>query len=158
MAGWAAHRCLPSAYEAPCPICFDPVDAESPMPVVLPPCGHPMHEPCLTQYDLSYFISFLLFLFPLFRYIQHDNFKCPLCAQLLGDMSRQFAELKSLIAAQPMPPAYALARATVRCVCCSAVTEGVPFHFLGHECGSCHSLNTTLMATSGLPDIMDTEE
>jgi zinc finger-like protein len=102
--------------------------------VVVSLCGHPMHEKCLA------------------RYVEYDNYKCPLCSRLLGDMSKQFAELHDQVLAQPMPPTYAQARSRIRCICCSAVSV-VPFHFLGHECLKCRSFNTQVLATDGLPEI-----
>jgi hypothetical protein len=102
----ARHQCIPGSHNGNCPICFETMNAREcndvsfldgvvcwfvsclPLqPVVFSLCGHPMHEACLRSY------------------IEHNHFKCPLCSKLLGDMTRQFAELRQLILAQPMPPA-----------------------------------------------------
>jgi RING finger/CHY zinc finger protein 1 len=132
---FVGHPCVPGAHRGNCPICCETMRVgQSADAVVVSLCGHPMHDKCLA------------------RYVEYDNYKCPLCSRLLGDMSKQFAELHDQVLAQPMPPTYSLARSRVRCICCSAVSV-VPFHFLGHECLKCGSFNTQVLATDGLPEI-----
>ena len=135
---FAGHPCVPGAHRGDCPICFETMAAgESSDAVVVSLCGHPMHEKCMASY------------------VKHNNYKCPLCSRLLGDMSKQFRELHNLVLAQPMPPAYAHARSQIRCICCRAVAV-VPFHFLGLECPNCKSFNTQVLGTTGLPEIAST--
>ncbi len=129
------HQCIPGSHSGDCPICFETMSAgRSPDAVVVSLCGHPMHEKCLA------------------RYIEFDNFKCPLCSKLLGDMTKQFQELRDLMLAQPMPPAYRGAVSHIRCICCG-VKSKARYHFLGHECASCKSFNTQVLGTDGLPSI-----
>jgi len=131
---FAKHKCVQDSHNANCPICHDSMGSKQcSQSVVVTICGHPMHEDCLNAY------------------VGHGNFKCPVCMHVLGDMSQQFRQLEQLVSSQPMPAEYAAARATIQCVCCSQVSV-VPFHFVGHQCPTCMSFNTSIVGTDGLPD------
>ena len=132
--GFAAHPCVEGSHESNCPICHESMRSrECAGSVVVTICGHPLHEACLEQL------------------VAHGSFRCPVCLHILGDMSAQFSQLAALVASQPMPEEYALARATIECLCCHTKAS-VPFHWVGHACPSCGSFNSAILATSGLPD------
>lgn len=135
VAGKEEHNCIPGAMAADCPICCDYL-FDSRDPVTLLRCGHAIHVMCLRQ-------------------LAKTSFRCPVCSRAFVDLAQYDAFLEEEVASTPMPHEYSNMRVMILCNECLEESV-VPFHVVGHKCGSCGSFNT---ARTGLaPDAPDGDE
>eukprot|EP01118_Nematostelium_gracile_P006363 TRINITY_DN2050_c0_g1_i1.p1 TRINITY_DN2050_c0_g1~~TRINITY_DN2050_c0_g1_i1.p1 ORF type:complete len:375 (-),score=82.59 TRINITY_DN2050_c0_g1_i1:156-1280(-) len=126
------HKCIENNMKSDCTICNMDLFTSRHTATLLP-CGHAIHSNCRKDYLLS------------------GNYTCPLCFKSIVEID--WSEQDQLLAAQPMPPEFANAKANILCNDCGTKGE-VPFHFVGHKCANCGSYNTKKISTTGMPDMM----
>jgi RING finger/CHY zinc finger protein 1 len=115
------HQCVfRPMNEIDCPLCMDSVHS-SQIPGYILPCGHVVHSPCFR------------------KSLRSGNYRCPSCRKSMIDMTTSWDEIRTEIAAQPMPEIISV---TYICYDCGSQGSG-PFHYLGIECQQCHGFNTS---------------
>jgi RING finger and CHY zinc finger domain-containing protein 1 len=85
-------------------------------------CGHTLHAKCFQDYIKS-------------------NYKCPLCAKSMVDMSFYFNNLQNEINNTPLPEEYRDKTVEILCNDCQKKSS-TKFHFIGLKCENCNSFNT----------------
>ena len=94
------HICHENLLKAECPICLEDMMYSILPSVILPNCGHSIHERC-------------------FKELCKTNYKCPLCFKSIGDMSEAYSSLDQVITANPMPNEYADKKVKILCNDCN---------------------------------------
>ncbi|KAF8971615.1 hypothetical protein BGZ46_010287 [Entomortierella lignicola] len=103
------------------------VPTEEDLKTTYHPCGHSIHAKCHEEYVLT-------------------SYQCPTCWKALGDMSRYYQKIDTILADQIMPPEYANIFSTVLCNDCEVKSEA-PYHFIYHKCDKCKGYNTKVLET-----------
>ncbi|KAH4037423.1 hypothetical protein HBI09_070350 [Parastagonospora nodorum] len=129
------HKCLADAIDNDCPICSEYLFTSS-AAVVSMPCGHYLHKECYNLY-------------------METAYKCPICQKSAVSMALQWQKLTHAIESQPMPEQFENTRAIIQCNDCSAKSS-VRYHWLGNQCGTCHSYNTNELRIVNDADSEDT--
>ena len=122
------NNCLPVGhtvhydFTTVCPICQEHMVGS---PIILPGCGHAMHQECERLY------------------IEAGNYKCPLCMVVLDylDMSPVWSDMDNAIRNQPMPVEYADVTVSFQCNDCHT-RHSAPINFIGYKCPQCGGYNT----------------
>jgi len=122
------HVCIENNTLSNCPICnqFMFTSTEN---VVFMTCHHAIHQKCLSEYTKR-------------------NYKCPICSKTILNVS--FSTLAATIALNKMPEEFSESKSNILCNDCEEKSQ-VPYHYIGHECPHCHSFNTNILSTVGLP-------
>lgn len=115
------HKCLIDTFKSNCPVCNEYM-FDGQIESLILKCGHSMHITCYNKYIKT-------------------NYKCPLCKKTLVDISWNL--LKENLNLQKMPEEYNY-MVEILCNDCNDKTI-TNFHFIGHECQSCSSYNTTII-------------
>jgi hypothetical protein len=123
------HNCKAGKYMSNCPVCqedlFSSRSASHEMP-----CGHAIHWHC-------------------FRELTSFDTRCPVCkktAETYDQMAPTWSAMAMGISLQPVPPEMARV-VTITCNDCERQDEDRRWHFLGVQCLSCQSFNTTVERT-----------
>jgi RING finger/CHY zinc finger protein 1 len=99
-------------------------------------CGHTMHMDCFEQM------------------INENQYRCPICAKSMVDMSPSWHLLDFEISATEMPVEYKF-EVSILCNDCNKGSKAM-FHILGHKCSDCGSYNTRRISTPQDP-VSETE-
>ncbi|GMH35139.1 hypothetical protein BSKO_03007 [Bryopsis sp. KO-2023] len=118
------HKCREKCIECNCPVCNENL-FDSSQPIKELPCGHFLHSNCFATYS-------------------QWNYTCPVCSKSIGDMSAYFQMLDSLLISDPMPPELRHLKQQIICNDCCKKSH-VPYHYVYHSCGHCHSYNTKVL-------------
>lgn len=87
-------------------------------------CGHSSHRACFI------------------KALENNNYKCPICRKSMIDMSAHWNMMRIEIILHPLPDEIKK-NVTIICYDCGSTTNDTAFHFIGMECSSCHSFNTS---------------
>ena len=116
------HKCIKDKIKNKCPICMEDM-FNSIEKVSIINCGHAIHQDCLKEYIKT-------------------NYKCPLCAKSITDMTNYFNMLDLEIENIQLPDEYKDKKVDILCNDCEKKSN-VKFHFAGLKCKECNSYNTS---------------
>lgn len=118
------HNCKSGKYMANCPVCYEDLFSSRMLTHEMP-CGHNIHWHC-------------------FNSLTSHDIRCPICKKTATheDMTEVWSALADDIAMQPLPPDQARC-VDIVCNDCGEHEEDRRWHYLGVECGSCGSFNTS---------------
>jgi len=118
---FSEHTCCNSNDN--CSICGELMQ-NSRVPISILRCGHALHNKCLEEAQLN------------------GLFYCPLCRKSFVKPEQFDHEgFDRMLQINIMPEEYQHFTATISCNDCNKTSE-TPFHFVGHRCLHCNSLNT----------------
>lgn len=123
------HNCKSGKYMSNCPVCQEDLFS-SRLASHEMPCGHAIHWHCFKQLTT------------------HDT-RCPVCkktAETSEQMEQTWAAMAMGIALQPVPPDMARL-VDIICNDCEERSLNQRWHFLGVQCHSCNSFNTSIDRT-----------
>lgn len=118
------HNCKSGKYMANCPVCYEDLFSSRMLTHEMP-CGHNIHWHC-------------------FNSLMSSDTRCPICKKTATheDMTEVWAALADDIAMQPIPPEQARCVGIV-CNDCEVREDDRRWHYLGVECRTCGSFNTS---------------
>lgn len=118
------HNCKSGKYMANCPVCYEDLFSSRMLTHEMP-CGHNIHWHC-------------------FNSLTSHDIRCPICKKTATheDMTEVWSALADDIAMQPLPPDQARC-VDIVCNDCGEHEEDRRWHYLGVECNSCGSFNTS---------------
>lgn len=117
------HKCFQHSIDSNCPVCQKYM-WDSTEPIIYLPCGHCIHQQCLTE-------------------LSKNSFQCPTCKKsIYQDMSPIWKQIDTIIENNTMPDEFTNWTSTILCNDCELETTYVPYHFIYHKCGHCNGYNT----------------
>ena len=122
------HHCIKDKYKNMCPVCREDMFSSRQSPIELA-CGHCIHNKC-------------------FQTLAQFDYRCPICKKTACDevvMEEEWASRARDIQMQPMP-ANLCRIVSIICNDCTGKTAGLTWHFLGVQCPSCRSFNTSILS------------
>jgi len=126
--GITDHQCIKDKYKNICPVCREDMFSSRQSPIELA-CGHCIHDKC-------------------FRTLAQFDYRCPICKKTACDevmMEEAWASRARDIEMQPMPPNLSRVVCII-CNDCARKTRSLNWHFLGVQCPSCRSFNTSIVS------------
>lgn len=126
--GITDHQCIKDKYKNICPVCREDMFSSRQSPIELA-CGHCIHDKC-------------------FRTLAQFDYRCPICKKTACDevmMEEAWTSRARDIEMQPMPPNLSR-EVCIICNDCARKTRSLQWHFLGVQCPSCRSFNTSIVS------------
>ena len=127
--GITDHQCIKDKYKNMCPVCREDMFSSRQSPIELA-CGHCIHDKC-------------------FRTLAQFDYRCPICKKTACDevlMEEEWASRARDIQMQPMPANLSRV-VSIICNDCAQKASGLSWHFLGVQCPSCRSFNTSISSS-----------
>jgi len=120
------HNCKSGKYMSNCPVCQEDLFSSRKATHEMP-CGHTIHWHCYQEFS------------------KHDS-RCPVCkktSETPENMSQTWSAIALSIAMQPVPVELAKV-VDIKCNDCENDHKNLRWHFLGTQCRSCNSFNTSI--------------
>lgn len=120
------HNCKSGKYMSNCPVCQEDLFSSRSATHEMP-CGHTIHWHCYQEFS------------------KHDS-RCPVCkktSESPENMSQTWSAIALSIAMQPVPVELAKV-VDIKCNDCENHHKNLRWHFLGTQCRSCNSFNTSI--------------
>lgn len=120
------HNCKSGKYMSNCPVCQEDLFSSRSATHEMP-CGHTIHWHCYQEFS------------------KHDS-RCPVCkktSETPENMSQTWSAIALSIAMQPVPVELAKV-VDIKCNDCENQDKNLRWHFLGIQCRTCNSFNTSI--------------
>lgn len=121
------HQCFKHSIDSNCAVCQKYMWDSREQTVFLP-CGHCIHQECLSN-------------------LSNSSFQCPNCKKsIYKDMNFIWEQIEVIVKNQIMPEEYQNWKSTITCHDCLIETTDIPYHFIYHKCSNCNGYNTSLVS------------